>query len=590
MVESEYNILGKARILLVDGDDSIRTSMIDFYQDITRQFTLVKTAEEALPLLEGPLWDIVVCNLKLPGINGLEFSKLISERKPGTKIILATKYPNPKLKKGATKYGIVETVTAPLIPESLMPSLILAHSNVKAPEPRKVEKAEINFDVPETASIEELDETMIITAFVRFSSRYMAMSEQTKDWVRHNFKGARARVNRYGQELDLSVAEIEWGDDLRRIDQFPISLMNLTFVRTQLIKELKKRGFLAFEVKRKPTAQSLGQQIRLGAIRRTEEFINQVNESVGARDQTSEIVKEMISSGHIDNLNTYDLTNQVDDIVKTGSASALSVVASLQKSDPNYAHCVDIGAIFLAVYSHWVQAKIVKTSFENEADILLSAILHDIGKIFVPDKILESTASFDADSLEMEVIRNHPNGSAEILEDLNMPSVAINMAQFHHVKYNTSLLSSYPDIDRFDQLAIETRLLAIVDMFQALVGGRSYKRSWHPGAAIKYIDQLAGIECDPKVWVAFRAVLGWYPVGSLVELNDGSQAFVVKKGSESSQHPSVVVTRNSFNEELTHNTYIDLNEEKDVFIKRALDHVEIYEDQAINRFTQLRIS
>jgi len=590
MVDADYNILSRARILLVEADESIRDDMMDYFRNITRLFTVVKSAEEALPLLEGPLWDIVVCNLNLPGINGLEFSTLASQQKPGTKIILATQYPNPALKNKMTDYGIVETISAPLTPESLIASLIYVYSSVKAETVKNPKKAETSFDVPETVSIQELDDSMIITAFVRFGKKYKAINELTCTWIQHNFKGVRAHVNRKGRDLEVMIGQIEPGDDIKKLHQFPITLMNLTFVRKQLIKELKERGFLAFEVKRKPTEQSLKQQIRLGAINRAQEFIGKVSEGIAFREWAGDTVKELMSGDGEDEINTYDLVNQVENIVKSGTAQAISVIAALKKSDQTYTHCVDVGAIFLTVYLHWIKAEGLTNQFENEAEILLSAILHDIGKIFLPKEILESSARFDIDGPEMQMMREHPIDSAKILADLNMSSLAINMAKYHHVRVDTSLLSSYPVIERYSQVAIETRLLSIVDMFQALVRGRSYKKSWYPSAALKFIDRLVGIECDIRAWNAFRGALGWYPIGSLVKLNDGSQAFVVERSSERMNRPAVAVTRNSFDEDLTHNTYIDLSVEKDTFITRGLNHFEIYGNQAINRFAQMQVS
>ncbi len=586
----ENSILSKTRILLVNSEESVRNLMADYFKSITRMFTTADSAEEALPLLEGPLWDIIVCNLKLPGINGLEFCKRARQMKPGTKLILVTHYSNPVLKKKATDCGVVETLQAPLTPDTLIPSLINVFSLMEIEDSPIVGRAETSFEIPETVSIMELNDSMIITSFVRFNDEYQNISPQTCVWIKHNFKDAKAIVDREGQEIELLIDDIEPGDHLKKLHQFPISLMNLTFVRTQLIKELKKRGFLAFEVKRKPTEKTFQQKIRLGAIRRTEELIEKVGESIGIRDTVSDTIKDLLTGNDDDKIDPFELVGHVNSIAKSGVAKAISVIAALKKGDHVYTHCLDVGAIFLMVYSHWVKAKGIVSGFNNEAEILLSAILHDIGKISLPKEITEIQVDLDIFSPEMGLLRDHPVDGARILSNLNMSETAINMAHYHHVKMDISLASSYPTVDSYDSVLPETRLLAIVDMFQALVGQRPYKKSWHPSDAMKYINQLAGIEYDPKIWIVFREALGWYPVGSLVEMNDGSQAFVVEKAYHGLHRPSVVVTRNSYDEELTHNTLIDLNTDKDIFIKKGLDHFQIYGDKSINRFLQLQVS
>ncbi|MBU2646573.1 response regulator [bacterium] len=590
MNDIETSILGKSRILLVDGETSVRSAMVAYFKNITRMFTAVKSAEEALSLLDGPLWDIIVCNLKLPGMNGLEFCKKARKLKPGIKLILASHYANPSLKKKAADCGIVEIINTPLTPYRLIPSLINVFSLLKTGNMPIARMAESGIDKPETVSILDLDESMIITAFVRFSNTYQKLVPQTCTWIQLNFKGAQAEIARGGQKINLPVDQIEPGDHLKRLYQFPINLMKLTFVRKQLVKELKKRGFLAFEVKRKPTEKTLFQKIRLGAIRRTEAFIGKVGEHIAVRDTISDILRTLFSSNDEEEINPFDLVGHINRIAENGAAEAISVIAALKKGDQLYTHSIDVGAIYLTAYLRWVEANGIVNNFKNDAEIMLSAVLHDIGKIWLPEGIRESRVAFETFGPEMTLLREHPLDGAKLLSKLNMPDIAINMARYHHVKYDILLTTSYPAVQSYDSVLLETRLLAIVDMFQALVGRRPYKRSWHPSDAMKYIHQLAGIEYDPRVWIAFREALGWHPVGSLVELSDGSQAFVVEKAYNGLHRPSVVVTRNSYDEELTHNTFIDLNTEKDIFIKSGLDPFKIYGDHSINRFLQLQVS
>ncbi len=590
MIDVENSILSKARILLVDSDESVRQSMLSYFRDISLLFATAKSAEEALPLLEGPPWDIVVCNLKLPGINGLEFCKRAWELKPGIKLVLATQYATPSLMKKSAEFGIVETIPAPMTPDYLISSLVNVlwlTESLKKPITRMIG---VGFEVSETVSMMELDESMIITAFIRFSGQYREISPETSTWIQHNFAGAQAIVNREGQELELLTDDIKPGDDLVKLYRLPIGLMKLTFVRKQLIRELKERGFLAFEVKRKPTEKTIQQKIRLGAIRRTEEFIGKVIESVSVRENAGDAIKDMFYSFNDEPIDSFDLLGHVEGITEKNTAEAIGAIAALKKGDHLYTHCVDVGAIFLTVYSHWVKGGGIVSPFNNNTEILLSAILHDIGKITTPREISESQVAFNVSGMEMPILREHATDGANILSRLDFSETAINMAHYHHVKMDTSLASSYPTVDSYESVMPETRLLAVVDMFQALVGQRSYKKSWNPSDAMKYINQLVGIECDPIVWVAFREALGWFPVGSLVELNDGSQAFVVEKAYHGLHRPSVVVTRNSFDEELTHNTFLDLNMEKDIFIKKGLNHFHVYGDQAINRFIQLQVS
>jgi len=324
-------------------------------------------------------------------------------------------------------------------------------------------------------------------------------------------------------------------------------------------------------------------------VERANQFIENVGESAAVRIEAGEAIKTVLTSQG-NRIKTDELVNLVDSIVEKQLADALAALSALKKSDHTYTHCLDVGAIFFSVYNHWIETKQVVSKFADEADILLSAILHDIGKTALPTDILESKAKFDPYSPEMMMMREHPQRGSRILEKLKQSSTAVNMALYHHVKMNTTLWSSYPPVGNYQSVLMETRLLAVVDMFQALVGRRPYKKSWHPADAMKYIDQMAGIECDPNVWVAFREALGWYPIGALVQLNDGSKAFVVERAHNGLHRPTVIVARNAADEELTHNSVIDLGVEKDVFIAAGLDQFKVYGDHTLDRFVQLRAS
>lgn len=590
MTDLENSILSDARILVVEADEAVQRSLRTFFRDITRLFTTIGNAEEALPLLEGPLWDIIVCSLKLPGMNGLEFCSRVRQMKPRTRLILSTQHSNPALQQKAADAGITEIIPAPLVPEKLITRLIGVHLDTETVDDAATRRSETEPDAPETVSILDLDETMIITAFIRFDDQFRKLSPEKCAWIRHNFREARAVVSRSGEEIEIPSEKIKPGDDIVRLHQLPVSLMKLTFVRQKLISELKRRGFLAFEVKRKPTEKTLQQKIRLGAIRRTEEFIGRVSNNIGVRDEVKDAVEAMFDSHSGDSIEPSDLIGHVPRIADSAVAEAICVVSSLKKGDHLYTHCVDVGAIFLTVYTHWVESGGIESAFENNAEIMLSAILHDIGKIRIPAEIRETTEKLDVMGPQMKQMREHTTVGADLLKAMGMPDVTVNMARFHHVKTNISLASSYPPVIDYEAVMLETRLLSVIDTFQALIGQRPYKRSWHPSDAMKYMDNLAGIEYDPGTWIAFRDAIGWYPVGSLVQLNDGSKAFVVERAYHGLHRPAVVVARNADDEELTHNTFHDLNTEKDIFIKKGLDHYQLYGNSAINRFVQLQVS
>ncbi|MBT4263669.1 MAG: HD domain-containing protein [Deltaproteobacteria bacterium] len=442
----------------------------------------------------------------------------------------------------------------------------------------------------ESVSLENLDDSMVIERFIGFSNKFVAMDETTCKWLQHNFKGVKARIKRGEESLNLNINGIQTGDQLLELHTFPPSLKKLTTVNQRLILELEKRGFLKFSVKRISKQLTQKQVKHKEAVEKTSQLIHKAKESVAISSGATKAVESLMDDTRNGKMEIGDISNYVDNIIESGSTEAMGVLASLKKSDQTYAHCTDVAAIFQSTYIKLMKQKGIELSPEKKHEMLLGAFMHDIGKAKVPKDILDSTVRFERDSREMKLMQSHPAFGAEILTNMGSTDMIINMAHYHHVKLDTGMKSSYPLGINFDDLVMETRLIAIVDVYQALVGRRSYKKSWAPPAAMKFIDQLSGIEFDMDVWETFHQILGKYPVGSLVELNDGSMAFVVETADEDLDRPRVAVVRNAKGEDLTNNPLIDLLEEPDIKIIKDLDNHEALGDASMDIFTNLKIT
>ncbi len=438
--------------------------------------------------------------------------------------------------------------------------------------------------------ISELNSRMTIQSFVQFSKNYQSMSEQTCEWVKHNFKGAQAVVKRDGKLVKSAVNEIMVGDTLHQLYKIPPSLKKLTTVNDKLTKALKNRGFLAFKVTELPRQASVNQIQRKRSINLTQDFTQQVGEGAKIRDNAAIAVEKLMDNTRGGTINIVDVMDYISSITEESSAEVISAVAGLKESDHTYAHCVDVGAIFQSAYNKIVKRKKIKSKFKDDYEMLLGAFLHDFGKAKIPKNILESTERFEFDSKEMQLIRKHPEYSVELLNKMMMPDYIINMAHFHHVKLDRELPASYPKFDNNNPLPMETQLLAIVDIYQALVGRRQYKKSWAAPAAMRYIDQLAGVEYPQDVWNDFYQAMGCFPIGSIVQLNDGSQAFVTNVPEKDLSRPQVVIVKNAKGEKLTHQTFADLQVEKDLSIKKELSNHDEFGEDPLDVFTNLRIS
>jgi len=134
---------------------------------------------------------------------------------------------------------------------------------------------------------------------------------------------------------------------------------------------------------------------------------------------------------------------------------------------------------------------------EQEADDLLHAApMHDVGKIGIPDRVLQKPGPLDAD--EWKVMQGHVNIGAEIIGEHSsgMLALARNIALTHHEKYDGS---GYPNGLKGDQIPLEGRICAIADVFDALTSVRPYKKAWSEEEAIDFLRQQKAKHFDPAL-------------------------------------------------------------------------------------------
>jgi two-component system response regulator RpfG len=138
--------------------------------------------------------------------------------------------------------------------------------------------------------------------------------------------------------------------------------------------------------------------------------------------------------------------------------------------------------------------------YDEAETIELSAPLHDIGKIGIPDHILLKQGKLD--DAEWQVMRRHPVIGHEILKGSASKYVRMGalIALGHHEKYEGS---GYPNGLVGDHIPLCARIVAVADVYDALTSVRPYKTAWPEERAFEYITSQAGRHFDPRMVDAF---------------------------------------------------------------------------------------
>jgi HD-GYP domain-containing protein (c-di-GMP phosphodiesterase class II) len=154
----------------------------------------------------------------------------------------------------------------------------------------------------------------------------------------------------------------------------------------------------------------------------------------------------------------------------------------------------------------------------------MAALLHDIGKAMIPLDILKKPGKLSPQ--EWETVKKHPSLGFSILsknKDSLVRGLCATVCVEHHERKNGF---GYPNRIDLQDLNPVSRSLMVLDIYEALTSGRAYRNPLSPAKALTYLLENAIHQLDSKVVVQLVQMIGIYPVGSLVELNDGRIALV----------------------------------------------------------------
>jgi len=139
-------------------------------------------------------------------------------------------------------------------------------------------------------------------------------------------------------------------------------------------------------------------------------------------------------------------------------------------------------------------AKKMRMSEAEQADLRRGALLHDIGKMGIPDSILLKPG--DLTENEWDIMRQHPSYAHQMLSPITYLNRALEICYCHHERWDGS---GYPRGLKEEEIPLSARVFAVVDVFDALTSDRPYRKAWSREDAYRYIREQAGKLFDPKV-------------------------------------------------------------------------------------------
>ncbi len=140
------------------------------------------------------------------------------------------------------------------------------------------------------------------------------------------------------------------------------------------------------------------------------------------------------------------------------------------------------------------------------------AILHDIGKMGIPDAILLKPGPLTEP--ELEIVKTHPALAAELLQQIPYLNLALDIPRYHHERWDGN---GYPNGLEGEHIPLVARLFSVVDNWDALNSDRPYRPAWPRAEVVQYLQENAGVKFDPFIVTVFLAMMQERQTGNVAE-------------------------------------------------------------------------
>jgi putative nucleotidyltransferase with HDIG domain len=229
------------------------------------------------------------------------------------------------------------------------------------------------------------------------------------------------------------------------------------------------------------------------------------------------------------------VVEQMTESILRNAGALLSLCRVKSKDDYTFQHSVSVCALLVA-FCHAVGLDAQTIHLAG-----VGGLLHDIGKVRIPDKILNKPGQYTDD--EFMIMKSHVVESKAILEATpGISEISILIAYQHHERHDGS---GYAQGLKGEEISVMGRMAAICDVYDAITSDRVYHKGMAPNEALRKIFEWSKFHFDPPLVQQFIRAIGIYPVGTLVMLESGRIGIVLEQAEGSLLQPLVNVVFDS---------------------------------------------
>jgi putative nucleotidyltransferase with HDIG domain len=265
------------------------------------------------------------------------------------------------------------------------------------------------------------------------------------------------------------------------------------------------------------------------------EFSEEIKAAKTIRSEAESLAREFMTAAHLkDGIDTDRVNTTVEKMVESifRNRDALTSLVRIKSADDyTFTHCVNVAVLAVTLGRQMGLAK------SELHDLGVGAILHDVGKALVSQKVLKKPGpltdrEFDEMKHHTELGAEHLSGTRGIKEE------AITVALQHHEKFDGT---GYPHRLAGNDIHLYARISAVADVYDAMTSNRVYQRKLQPDIALQKMYIWRDVSFESEHVERLIKCLGIYPIGTVVELNTGEIAVVKSTNHSNPLQPTLLL-------------------------------------------------
>ncbi len=470
------------RVLLVDDNASVLRFLASAFSSNGCEVTPAATAEQALERLGDVPFDLVVSDIKMPGLSGLDLLRAIKGKQPGTPVVLITGVPSVNSAVFGLRHGAYDYLPKPFsvtevrdLVRRLRRDLADGNGNVSYPAGLTEELARRQGGVEVMAAIGEL-----ALAGLESSAFVEQVLEKTIQSLRCDAavmllrdQDGKFNASRTGQpdlvgQL-LALLQAKFGDVLE------------SGGRETLMLAGRDHSFEALAALIPGVGTSMGilcmaRDLQGGAFLPDERALLLGYAQTTAVALQKIVLRENLEKNLVDTISSFVIALESKDPYLKGHSARVSLYTG------ELASVLQMPPAEVVVYSR-------------------AGMLHDLGKLVMLDNILRKPRQLTEE--EFELIRSHPVVGDKILKPLRFLACEAKAVRNHHERYDGK---GYPDGLSGEGIPLIARVVTVADAFDAMTSDRPYRSRRPMEAALEEISKNARSQFDPAIAEAFVSI------------------------------------------------------------------------------------